>query len=198
MRRSWGPELTLAGGGVLPLLVESREGYRNLCALITQMKAGRPKGEGEIALEALEGNVGGLYALVGSETLPGRSKELNACEECGGGGLGPSQGAADPARSPLRRERVVIDVQRHRRREQEGRERGAAGRGRRVRAHGRRPRTASGHAKASGRLLLDALTCIREKADARRPRGACPQPERGAAHEVAEADGSASSATGRT
>ena len=41
-----GAELTLAGGGCLPLLVESRAGYQNLCRLITAMKAGRGQGRG--------------------------------------------------------------------------------------------------------------------------------------------------------
>src|SRR5687768_4652600 len=35
-----GAELTLAGGGCLPVLVESRAGYQNLCRVITAMKAG--------------------------------------------------------------------------------------------------------------------------------------------------------------
>ncbi len=33
-----GAEVTLAGGGRLPLLVEDREGYQNLCRLLTRMK----------------------------------------------------------------------------------------------------------------------------------------------------------------
>src|SRR5213083_2277397 len=33
-----GAEVTLDGGGRLPLLVEDREGYQNLCRLITRMK----------------------------------------------------------------------------------------------------------------------------------------------------------------
>ena len=33
-----GAELTLDDGSVLPVLVESREGYRNLCQLITRAK----------------------------------------------------------------------------------------------------------------------------------------------------------------
>src|SRR6185436_16949584 len=36
-----GAELTLAEGGCLPVLVESRAGYRNLCRLITHTRAGR-------------------------------------------------------------------------------------------------------------------------------------------------------------
>ena len=54
-----GAELTLADGGCLPLLVESRRGYQSLCRLITRMKAGRPKGEGRLSLEGLEGSVEG-------------------------------------------------------------------------------------------------------------------------------------------
>jgi len=41
-----GAELTLQGGGCLPVLVESRAGYRNLCRVVTEMKAGVEKGKG--------------------------------------------------------------------------------------------------------------------------------------------------------
>src|SRR5271169_5432535 len=54
-----GAELSLAEGGVLPLLVETRAGYQNLCRLITDMKAGVPKGEGRIALDSFEGRTEG-------------------------------------------------------------------------------------------------------------------------------------------
>src|SRR5688572_23739039 len=64
-----GASLTLRGGGVLPLLVESRQGYRSLCELITEMKAGVKKGEGRVAIEAMEGKVEGLVAMPGVETL---------------------------------------------------------------------------------------------------------------------------------
>jgi error-prone DNA polymerase len=64
-----GAELTLAGGGVLPLLVQSRRGYQNLCRIITRMKAGVPKGTAKLRLDALEGHCDGLVALCGAETL---------------------------------------------------------------------------------------------------------------------------------
>src|SRR5919108_3031562 len=64
-----GAGLTLKEGGCLPVLVESRAGYRNLCRLITDMKAGVPKGEGVLALEALEGRTEGLVALAGVDVL---------------------------------------------------------------------------------------------------------------------------------
>src|SRR5436189_5951355 len=38
-----GSEITLADGTRLPLLVEDREGYQNLCRLITRSKLGAPK-----------------------------------------------------------------------------------------------------------------------------------------------------------
>ena len=64
-----GAELTLPGGGCLPLLVESRQGYRNLCRLITLMKEGVPKGTGALSPELLPGRVDGLIAFPGIETL---------------------------------------------------------------------------------------------------------------------------------
>src|SRR5690349_19480747 len=69
-----GAELTIAGSPTiarsaeaamrLPVLVESREGYRNLCRLMTEMKLRAAKGEGALALEELDGHTRGLIALV--------------------------------------------------------------------------------------------------------------------------------------
>ncbi len=65
-----GAELTLAAGvGVLPLLISSQEGYRNLCRLITRMKLRAPKGEGALGLDELDGQVSGLVALAGRSLL---------------------------------------------------------------------------------------------------------------------------------
>src|SRR5258708_25041847 len=58
-----GAELTLLGGACLPVLVESPSGYRNLCALITRMKADVPQREGSLALDSLEVSVDGRVAL---------------------------------------------------------------------------------------------------------------------------------------
>jgi len=141
-----GAELTLEGGGCLPVLVESRQGYGNLCGLVTRMKAGVPKGEGKLRLSALEGNVDGLLALPGVETL-GRPPDTDR--------LARILQAFGPAN-------VRLDVQRHRRREQEVANQalldladalGLAA----VATNGVR------HAVSRGRALLDVLTCIREK-----------------------------------
>src|SRR5260221_12971000 len=64
-----GAELTLEGGGCLPLLVESRRGYQSLCRLITHMKGGRPKGEGGLSLDGSQGSVEGRGALPGGGAL---------------------------------------------------------------------------------------------------------------------------------
>jgi error-prone DNA polymerase len=141
-----GAELTLAEGGCLPVLVESRAGYQNLCRLITAMKADVPKGEGALALDALEGHAEGLVALAGPDAL-GRPPDADRLAV-----LLQAFGARN----------VVIEVQRHRRRRQEAANQalldlsdalGLAA----VCTGGVR------HARASGRFLLDVLTCIREK-----------------------------------
>ncbi len=65
-----GCELTLEQGGVLPVLVRSREGYRNLCRLLTRSHLRAPKGTGRIHGEDLECFGEGLVALTGDVEGP--------------------------------------------------------------------------------------------------------------------------------
>ena len=145
-----GAELSLDGGGALPLLVETQQGYRSLCRLITRMKAGVAKGEGRLRFEMLEGTGEGLYALPGVETL----------QPTGGGPLDTDRLArVVEAFGPGR---VFLDVQRHRRREQEAANQALLDLAdtlglRAVASNGVR------HATSQRRALLDVLTCIREK-----------------------------------
>jgi len=141
-----GAELTLRDGGCLPILVESREGYRNLCRLITRMKAGVPKGKGVLNLAWLEGAVTGLVALPGAETL-GRPPDTDRLAQ---------MLAAFGARN------VAIDIQRHRCREQEAANQALLDM---AESLGLTAVATNGvrHAVSRGRPLLDALTCIREK-----------------------------------
>jgi error-prone DNA polymerase len=141
-----GAELTLRGGGCLPVLVESRKGYQRLCRLITSMKDGVPKGTGALDLETLEGDLEGLVALPGVETLgapPDTDRLARIINAFGAGN-------------------VAIDIQRHRRREREAAHQalldmaGALGL-QAVATNGVR------HARSRGRALMDTLTCIREK-----------------------------------
>src|SRR5258708_6391448 len=66
-----GAEVTSAFGWRYPMLVKSREGYQNLCRLITRMKLRAPrKGEGHIEREDLAGLHAGLICLTGGEEGP--------------------------------------------------------------------------------------------------------------------------------
>jgi error-prone DNA polymerase len=94
----------------LPVLVGSREGYRNLCRLLTRMKAGAPKGEvtatgGALSLEDLDGATGGLVALAGRAVLGGARH--------GVGGL------LDRLVGVFGRDRLYVELQRHLQRDEE-------------------------------------------------------------------------------
>ena len=52
------------------LLVRSRQGYRNLCRLLTAGALGHPKGEARIDWTLLEEHAAGLHCLAGAETDP--------------------------------------------------------------------------------------------------------------------------------
>src|SRR5262245_1231358 len=65
-----GAEITLVGGARLPLLVEDREGYQNLCRLITRMKLRAPKGEAAASFDDLETYASGLVCLTGGARGP--------------------------------------------------------------------------------------------------------------------------------
>ena len=56
----------------LPVFVESKEGYRNLCRLVTRMKLRAPKGRGALTLEEFDGATRGLVALAGRPLLDGQ------------------------------------------------------------------------------------------------------------------------------
>src|SRR4029450_13260512 len=147
LRALVGAELTLEGGGCLPVLVESRRGYQNLCRLITDMKAGGPKGEGALRPAGLpdDGRTEGLVALPGVATLghpPDTDRLAHVLRAFGAGN-------------------VALDVQRHRRRRQEAANQALLDL---ADALGLRAVASNGvrHARAPGRALQDVLTCIRE------------------------------------
>lgn len=65
-----GAEIPLEDGTRLPVLVEARAGYRNLCRLLTRMHLRAPKGEGACRLEELEEFADGLVCLTGGDNGP--------------------------------------------------------------------------------------------------------------------------------
>src|SRR5437879_4236045 len=58
-----GAELSMEGGGILPVLVENRTGYKHLCELLTQAHLRSEKGKCEIKWDELPQFTEGLVAL---------------------------------------------------------------------------------------------------------------------------------------
>ena len=132
----------------LPVLIESRDGYRNLCRMVTQMKLRSLKGEGSLALEELDGHTGGLVALVGRAALSG--------QRFGVGGL------VDRIVGLFGAANTRIELQRHLLREEEAdnaalRDLASAFHVPVIATNGVR------FAETGSRPLYDVLTCIRHK-----------------------------------
>ena len=148
-----GAELTIGlGTGTsvfrLPVLVESRDGYRNLSRLVTRMKRRSPKGEGALALEELDGHVAGLVALVGRTAMTG--------PRFGVGGL------VDRIVGTFGAPNVCIEVQRHLLRDEEADNQALVD----LASAFHVPVVATNgvrFAEPADRPLYDALTCIRHK-----------------------------------
>jgi error-prone DNA polymerase len=106
----------LRGEFRLPLLVNSRPGYQNLCRLITKMKLRAKKGEGAVTTQELQEHAKGLICLTGGDEGP-----LAAALE---------QGGAEEARKQIDQliaifgpKNVYVELQRHFHREEESRNR---------------------------------------------------------------------------
>ncbi len=103
----------------LPLLCASRQGYQNLCQLITQFKMREAtKGNGAATFEDLGQYAGGLICLTGGEEGPlaaalARGGEAAGCE------------AVVQMTRIFGRENVYVELQRHQEREEEWRNQAA-------------------------------------------------------------------------
>jgi len=132
----------------LPLLIESREGYQNLCRLLTRMNLRSPKGEGALTLDELDGHTAGMVALVGREAL------------CGGRhGVG---GLVDRLVGLFGRSNVYLELQRHLVRDEESDNQALIA----LASAFHVPVVATGgvrFAAPEDRPLYDVLTCIRHK-----------------------------------
>ena len=104
-----GAEVTSTTGVRYPLLAETREGYQNLCRLLTRMKLRAPKGKGAVMEDELAEYSHGLICLTGGEHGPltmaipnrnGRETLDRLIRICG-------------------RENIYVELQRHYNREQE-------------------------------------------------------------------------------
>jgi len=152
-----GSEITLADGTRLPLLVEDREGYQNLCRLITRMKLGAPKGAAAAMLDDLAPYAAGLVCLTGGARGP-LALRLAA------GDVEGARGVLTRLVAMFGRSNCYVEVQRHLEREQERVLQGLVTLAREAQV----PLIATSqplYARPEGRLLADVFTCIREKTD---------------------------------
>src|SRR5713101_1894398 len=153
VRAHIGAEVTSAFGWRYPLLITSREGYQNLCRLITRMKLRARKGEGHIEREEIAGMHAGLICLTGGEEGP-----LAAALEMGG--IGQGMRCVQELCDLFGRDHVYVELQRHHCREEEARNQAAVEIARKCSL----PLLATNgvcHAVPQERELLDVFACIR-------------------------------------
>jgi error-prone DNA polymerase len=150
----WLPHQQLAEPARLPLLCESREGYQNLCQLITQFKMRETsKQHGEANLDDLAQYASGLVCLTGGDEGP-----LAAALMCGGEEAGRE--AVEQLVRIFGRANVYVELQRHEEREEEWRNQAAI----RIARSLKLPLLATNgvrHATAYDREILDLFTAIR-------------------------------------
>src|SRR5664279_100530 len=136
VRAHIGSEITCTNGRTYPLLAASREGYRNLCRLVTRMKLRAAKGEGAATLDELAEFSRGLVCLTAH----------------------PDERLLDI----FGRHALCAELQRHHNRQEEAHNQTVIQRARRLGI----PIVATNspaYAVPAQRELLDVFTCIRNK-----------------------------------
>jgi error-prone DNA polymerase len=137
-----GCELSMEDGSILPVLVENRAGYKNLCELLTQAHLRGEKGKCAVQWSQLPEFAEGLVALFGSGNTNATDRARFLIDLFG-------------------RENVFVELQRHFIRGEDPINRELIDL---ARAH-RLPLLATNgvqYAKPYGREVLDVFTCIRE------------------------------------
>ena len=111
----WLPHRCAAEPARLPLLCESREGYQNLCQIITQFKMRETtKQEGAASLDDLEQYAGGLVCMTGGDEGPLAAALMRGGEEEG-------RKTVERLTRIFGPRNVYVEVQRHQEREEEWR-----------------------------------------------------------------------------
>jgi error-prone DNA polymerase len=152
IRAHIGAEVTSAAGWRYPLLAESREGYRNLCRLITRMKLRARKGEGSALPEEIAELNNGLICLTGGDEGP-------LAHALAQGGLDAGTKCVQELCRTFGRENVYVELQRHCSREEENRNQAAVAIARKCKL----PLLATNgvsYARPQQREVLDVFTCI--------------------------------------
>jgi len=153
IRAHVGAEVTSADGWRYPLLAESREGYQNLCRLITRMKLRARKGEGHVLPEEVAEGSSGLICLTGGEEGP-------LAHALAHGGTAAGMECVRQLCEIFGRHNVYVELQRHLCRAEETRNQAALEIARKLSL----PLLATNgvcHARPQQREVLDAFTCIR-------------------------------------
>ncbi|HXZ80185.1 MAG TPA: error-prone DNA polymerase [Terriglobales bacterium] len=142
----------------LPLLVESRTGYQNLCRLITRMKMRGPKNCDPSLIAAHPDDFSefsnGLICLTGDENGP-------LAEALHRGGIAEARQAVSSLIEIFGSKNVYVELQRHFDRDEEARNQAAM----RIAEDLHLPLVATNgvaYAARKERELLDLLTCVRE------------------------------------
>ncbi len=151
---AWLPHRHLPEPARLPLLCSSREGYQNLCQLITQCKLREStKQEGAATLDDLRQYAHGLVCLTGADQGPLAAALMRGGEEA-------ARKVVEQLVHIFGREYVYIELQRHHLREQEWRNQAAL----RIATSLQLPLLASNgvrYATEYDREILDLFTAIR-------------------------------------
>ena len=148
-----GAEVSCVGGWRYPLLVAMRQGYHNLCGLITRMKLRSKKGQGAIEAQELEEFSSGLICLTGGREGP-LAHALRA------GGKAKARRCLEELCAIFGRHSVYVELQRHFSIEEERRNQTAIELARSMHL----PLLATNgvcHVAPHDRELLDVFTCIR-------------------------------------
>jgi error-prone DNA polymerase len=146
-----GCEFSMEGGGILPVLVDNRMGYKNLCELLTQAHLRSEKGKCEIKWDELPQFAEGLVALFNKTLIPAAGRMPVR--------LGPA--TTKTVIDVFGRENVFVEIQRHFVRGEEQINRQLID----LAPANRLPIIATNgvqHAKPYGREVLDVFTCIRQ------------------------------------
>jgi error-prone DNA polymerase len=150
---AWLPHQYIKEPARLPLLCESREGYQNLCQLITQFKIRETtKKEGAATTDELQQYASGLVCLTGGDEGPLAAALVHGGENAG-------YRMAEQLTHIFGRENVYIELQRHYEREEEWRNQAAI----RIARSLKLPVIATNgvrYATAYDREILDLFTAI--------------------------------------
>src|ERR1700730_13613639 len=148
-----GSELTMTDGSVLPVLVKSRTGYKNLCRLISRAKLRSPKNESSIDWSELSEFREGLICLTGDLEGPLHRALVN------GDFAGADKRLAD-LKLCFDADHLFIELQRHHQRDEQWIERQLL---RLAEKHRLKLVATNGvlYATPDQRMALDVFTCAR-------------------------------------